>query len=361
MKKKENIDKLIEERLRLPVKIANMKVQRALLLDRNRMFDEELKGITMRLGPRFFRVKRMQQEEHLKKSKSNILLKYDYPPVRYYRSKSEVERDRYFPTDDLDWPGELKPAENYLDMIVHKNTVLLNYFENWDYFCRRWGIDPMWDASRKGTLALYQGNPVEIFHNPATYPPIEADAMVIIGIRPGARKKDLLDIWDVVKPLLKKISDKVKGISNFGRDLCWLDLSMGFGLKPVQIVKLWTKEYPRDIDILVVRKMKEDRYFSESELEKFVAEENEDKALVDSIKKGGLGKEKKDAFDRQRKIYITGIDPIDNKTAGLPPLADAIRQAISRLTQQIKALNLPAPKYPGHYFRPDTVRRLMDK
>jgi hypothetical protein len=276
--------------------------QRAALLSRNAAFKEELD--------------KMLEEYELK-----YLL-----PLKYVFQKSRGKGQIYITKLSAAGVEIIGPRFSWpkgLEKEKHTRDVMENALHSWTNFCRRWSIMPEWDGKVK-SLARFMEPPIEFYWIEGK----EGSAPVFfLRINNWTILDDIKDVWDQVSEYQNMIWEKQERRTNFSRDLCWYDLSKEYGLKSRDIARLWADNYPDEIDLLVLRRMKADK-----NREDLRGRSRDDHELVKAIKSGFLAEKYRREFDEERKHYITG------ETAGKKlnsPFADAIKKAILRMEQQI--------------------------
>ena len=334
--------------------------QRTELLKRNQKFFKELKKISQRLRKEFFKLKELSKEELLKNSNDNILLKLDYPKIKFmphireyilesYRHDYEfaslwgtegfvddvldenfmmtkfligiefgLERDPFFDSLNLDFLFQ-DPPKNVYEIILCKHRVFQRYRRGWTYFCSKWHIDPKWNGKLSNlskllsplvSIGMDYGNP---------------DFPININIGPWTSWKDVKQRWGDIE-LLKQTSFTIpKKSPHFNRDLCWYDLKKKYKLSPGKIAKLWIIYCPEDIDLLVIKRVKRE--------EKIELNEEKASELLEEIKTDPAMNELRIQFEKEREIYIEGP---------YSPFIDLIKKAIKSMNIKIKEFNLPA-------------------
>lgn len=320
--------------------------QRAELLKRNKMFSNEFEGISKRFGNEFFKVKNLSYNKLSKISYDNILLKLDYPKIKFlvpssiYKKKGgaeeyfkikiqgdlkdsgdvqglNIEEDSFFQKKNLDLIYEKKTRK--IDKIIkYKNRVLERYKKEWEEFCHRWGIDPKWNGNLS-RLSKCLRSLVGIWVMDYGY---QKPIAIIIG--PWTTLEDIKNNWKDIEKLQKEICFKEEQSSNFNRDLCWYDLKREFKLSYSKIAKLWIENCPEDIDLLVIKRI---RRKEKVELGDEVALE-----LLDEIKSDSSLKELKHQFEMEKDDYIRGY---------YSPFMDTIKKSIKRMESRLKKYDLP--------------------
>lgn len=247
------------------------------LLIRNKRFSKELEEVSFRLGEDFFREIERLNEEH---SKKGIPISFD-------------------------------------------SSKFANYYDQWEAFCNRWNILSNWNG-KISTLGMYLGEKYGLYANEE-----KGRKRINIEISPFTTRQDVDAIW----PLVEKVQKEYYGFKagekpNFGRDLCWYDLNKKFNLTPRQIAKLWIENCPEDIDLLVIRRIKNK--------EKETLKEEDDFDLLKEIKSDPCLKELKEDFEKERKFYTTGQTE-HGKFA--PPFIDLIKKAISNMNKYMNQVD----------------------
>ena len=345
---KENIQ-AIKTLIRFYKKDFDKIIQRSELLKRNKFFLEEYQGFKQRVGKLFFKVKNLDDKETITLKKDNILLKLDYPPVDYRKishSKNininryaKLYGDRYFKYAlNLDI-AIYNPPANIEEGILNKQEVLRRYINKWEDFCERWDIKCKWNGDIQN-LEKYLREPVEIYR--------DNDLNILkfsyfIRINQWATIEDVRAKWSKVEKLQKEFWSRGKKEfrTNFGRDLIWHDLAKKYNLQPSQIAGIWIKNFPQDIELLIIRRFK--KYIDNDDLGGRVLD---DKLLLKEIKEGFLSDKYKCAFDEEKDYYITGRIKRGSKFVTVPkPLIDVIKKAVKRMEKQILEVSiLPLPE-----------------
>jgi len=267
--------------------------QRAELLARNKSFKKESEAISSRLGEDFFKdlEKRIQNEKKLP----------DWIPKELYDLREE-----------------------------------------WFSFCGRWHISYKWDR-KINSLNKFIEKTVAIIDDidTETY-----EGKLYLRIDAWTTLEDIHAIWPIIEKAQKEyfILKAGKRI-NFGRDLCWYDLHKKYKLSQREIAKLWEENDPEDIDLLVIKRIKQDsatmkdikEYIKKKQLRELEGRELDDQELLKEIKAGKLAKEYRAYFDDEREFYITG--KISNRRI-TPPFAEMIKQAILRIHRYINNIDL---------------------
>ncbi len=310
-------------------------IQRSELLKRNTLLLKEYKGFRNRVGDTFFKVKDLHIERKENESQDNLLLKLNYPVVDYTSPlrKKDVKRDRYWNNSiNLDSPIYDKPA-NLKEEIFNRNEVLRKYKEKWEEFCERWLIEPEWDGDFQ-TLEKYARKPVEIYSD---WDYNIQQSSLMIRINEWTTVDDIKARWTEVEELQNKIWGKRERRTNFSRDLIWYDLAKKHNMKAAGIATLWIKNYPEDIDLLVIRRFRKD--INPADL---VGRGLDDKELVVEVKKGFLSSKYKASFEGELDFYITGRIKKGTKYITIAkPIVDVIKKAIKRMEKQILQVSMP--------------------
>jgi len=338
------VDKEILKRIEESKKDYDKNAQRAELLKRNKTFLNELEGIKKRLGNKFFELKKVDIKKLTKISNDNLLLKLDYPKENIFKSevpleevnsaylhylyygeyngynpKVAIEKDYYFDSPDLNTVLVYdEDLDSIRTKIICKSGIIEKYMEKWIEFCTKWHTDVDWDG-KLSSLSKFQNPLVSIgtdYRN--------LDLPIHINIGPWTSWKDIKDRWDDIEILKEMVSTKPQKSQNFSRDLCWYDLNKKLKLSPGKIAKLWIEHCPKDIDLLVIKKIKR----AERELSEEKASE-----LLEEIRGDPTMNDLKIQFENEREIYIKGP---------YSPFTDLIKKAIKSMSSKIKEFNLPA-------------------
>lgn len=334
---KQVIHKLIEK----SKKNYDKKTQRAALLKRNKNFLNELEGIKKRLGNEFYKVKDVNVNKIKEFSNDNILLKLDYPKANIiiseeplekvdaayleyhlyggfdgYNPRAAIKDDSYFKNfPDLDTVIIYDEDLNSLrTKIICKFQVLRAYVERWIEFCAKWQIGSSW-GGELSTLSKFQNPLVSISIN---YRNLGLPIQINIG--PWTSWKDIKQRWHEIELIKRTSFSKPKKKSQvFSRDLCWYDLNKKFKLSPGKISKLWIKHRPKDVDLLVIKRVRreEKNELSEEKASELLREIKIDPAMNDLRIK----------FEKEREIYVDGT---------YSPLKDLIKKAIKSMDLKIK-------------------------
>jgi hypothetical protein len=200
---------------------------------------------------------------------------------------------------------------------------------------------------------------------------------VLLRINNWTILQDIRGIWKKVEKYQNALWKKQERKTNFARDLCWYDLSKRQGLKLKEIAELWDSEFPEEIDLLVIRKIKKE--IAEKDLR---GRALDDFQLLETIRSGFLAEKYKSFFLESREFYTTGkmkredklYEEITEKSVGKrteeltdflkdiervqgkipylyhrskdptrrfnPPFIDAIKKAIKRMEEQIADDNI---------------------
>ena len=229
------------------------------------------------------------------------------------------------PAHRFRWPEALGKSHKLKEM-VEKNLGI------WTFFCRRWSVMPEWDGDLK-TLDKYMEPPIELFWIEGTE---VASPALIMRISEWTTLNEVKKVWGQVEDLQNQLWRKQEKRTNFSRDLLWYDLSKEYRLKVSEIAKLWEEYHPEDIDLLVTRRMKD----------KISKEDLGGKALTDTelskeIQSGFLAKKYRADFETERSDYVSCGDEGRKVT---PPLQDAVKKAIKRMSLQISQVNMSSQK-----------------
>ncbi len=263
------------------------------------------------------------------------------------RNKQFIKEYKETPTDLLvDFKDRLK----FKTMKISSDGVSLYIKEEslskFNKFCLRWHIHIAWDGNID-TLSEFIKDSPEIICEPVNYylvngsiylpekeivrsEGLEGINYLYIKVDAWTSLENIKEAWPRIEEFQRTIfSYKAELKSNFSRDLCWYDLKTTHNLSSSKIAKLWIKHFPKDIDLLVVKKFKKDN--EESLKEKLQGETSllEDYSeLLNMIKTGRLGEEIKSNFDEDREYYITGKTESGKFT---PRFIDAINKAVKRM------------------------------
>ncbi len=269
--------------------------QRAELLARNKSFKKELAAISSRLGEDFFK----DLEKRIQKEKEKGLP--DYIPKELYDLREE-----------------------------------------WFSFCDRWHISYDWDR-KINSLNKFIGKTVAIVDDidTETY-----EGMLYLRIDAWTTLEDIHAIWPEIEKRQKKYFVlKAEKRINFGRDLCWYDLHKKYKLSHREIAKLWEEKYPEDIDLLVIKRIKQisetmrdiKEYIKKEQLKELEGRELDDQELLREIKAGKLAKAYRAYFDDEREFYATGKT---SRGKLMPPFVEMIKQAVIRIQKYINNIDL---------------------
>lgn len=306
--------------------------QRAELLIRNKIFLRELSDFRKLVGEDFFYLAKLPFAELHKISNDNILIKLEYPEnnitlkadiMRFLESimsnhnvlPPPIVDDRKFTEDKIGNPLEKD--------IFYRNIQLEVYKIVWISFCQRWHVNSSW-SGRLSDYKKYQLPLVEVDVDDE-----EINLPIIIRVGIWSTKKEITKIWPHVEELQKMLLKKEIRSPVFARDLSWYDLKYRGGLTPKQISNLWDKNYPEDIDYLVMQKIKREN----KELNK-----EDEFELLNEIKSDTSLADLKEQFEYEREWYISGRA---EKGYFNPPFIDVIRKAIKNMEKKIKLLDLP--------------------
>lgn len=269
--------------------------QRAALLARNKSFKKELEAISSRLGGDFFK----DLEKRIQKDKEKGLP--DCIPREFH---------------DLQ--------------------------EEWSSFCARWHISYAWDR-KINSLNKFIEKTVAIVDDIdfETY-----EGMLYLRIDAWTNLEDIRAIWPEIEKMQKKYFVlKAEKRINFGRDLCWYDLHIKYKLSHREIAKLWEEKYPEDIDLLVIKRIKQisetmrdiKEYINKEQLKELEGRELDDQELLREIKAGKLAKAYRAYFDDEREYYATGKT---SRGKLMPPFVEMIKQAVIRIQKYINNIDL---------------------
>jgi hypothetical protein len=277
--------KNISEALKIREKIFNKDAQRAELLARNEIFLTELKEINKYLSKEFYQLKNLSEEKFKEVSKNNILLKLDYPKKctsekDFWRISNKLRNDfrDLMRTQPLDpWyvlDDERTPFINKEEEVIfHKFHIFDIFVYLWKKFCKKWHIYLDCDG-RTSSLGKFQRPLVAVITDDLLQRHFYDPLPIIIKIGPWTILDDIKKVWPKIERIQKTKFYKEEKASSFARDLCWFDLNKKLYLSNRQIAELWIANYPEDIDLLVLRRVKKEidnqdldgRIFNDSEL-----------------------------------------------------------------------------------------------
>ena len=258
--------------------------QRAELIKRNPDFQKELKGIIDQLGGRA----------------PKLLDDFIQIMIEDRSSIANRAKNGYFPKG------------------------FFNLQEDWENFCNKWRIDYAWDRQPE-TLEKFLLSGVSLTKRPAYLEDVERE--ISISIEPTTTLNDIISLWPEVEKAQKEVfGGKALDMKNLSRDLCWYDLSKKYRFSKRQIADFWAKNFPEDIDRLVIRRFKKEH-------KKF--EKEDDEKLLDKIKSGLIPKDEIMEFNEDKKFYVTGKDVRGKMT---PPFMDLIKKSISNLETKIETV-----------------------
>jgi hypothetical protein len=281
--------------------------QRAELLTRNEFFLKELGEIKTSAGVRGTLPYRKYFQKKRGESRVNVT--------------KITPKGLESPAHRFQWPEQLK-KQGRLRASVEMSLGI------WSIFCRRWNIMPEWDGELR-SLGDYMEPPLEFFWVEGSE---EISPALIMRINEWTTLNDIKGVWGQVEELQNELWRKQEKRTNFARDLLWYDLSRKYGLKYVEIAKLWNEYHPEDIDLLIMRRMKE----------KIKKEDLQGKALTDSellkeIRTGFLADKYRSDFEAERNDYVSDGEAGRKVT---PPFLDAVKKAIKRMSLQISQANI---------------------
>jgi len=347
---KNEVDKKILKRIKESKKDYDKASQKAELLKKNKVFQDELRGIKKRLGKKFFELGNLDIKELTRIFENNVLLTLDYPKINYLELDipideaeglhsqaqfygdysddpiSEIEKDSFFNSPDLNTVLVYEEdLESIRTKITHKFRVLERYSEKWMEFCSKWTIDLSWDG-KLSSFSRFQGELVNIGWNYK-----DDDWPIYIKIGAHTTLDDIKVRWHKVETMQRHIYERVQKSSNFGRDLCWFDLKKEYGLSYGKIAKLWIKYCSEDVDFLVIKRIQ--RKKERKELRKEDALE-----LLEEIYSDNAMDDVRIQFEEERKIYIEGPHS---------PFIDVIKHAIKSMNERIQS-----------YYRKKTLFKL---
>jgi hypothetical protein len=311
--------------------------QRAELLVRNDIFLKELNKIQKIIGREFHQVKSLSEKKLNEISKSNILLKLNYPGGNI-ASKEEILNFIDKMINDFNLREFRHPIYKYINKrsfknefeknIFYKNIKLKAYFLIWRRFCKRWHIKEGWDGGLS-KIKRYQEPPTKILLKDQ-FEPIPPALPIVICVGPWTSRDDIKKIWPKIEKIQKTKFYKEGRSSVFSRDLCWYDLNKDFKLKPREITDLWNEKYPKDIDKLAMKEIKRQNIE--------LAEEDELELLEEITNDPSMAEQKKQ-FEEYREWYITGQT---ERGRFNPPFTDVIKKAIKRFKERIHVLDPPS-------------------
>jgi len=314
------MDRKILKRIDNSKKAYKKKSQRAELLKRNKKFFEEYEDIIKWFpdAEKFFKVKKINYRNLRKVSKNNPLIKLRYTK---YKHKHWIEKENEALNSVLE-KGPIK-VDNFtfdpLDWEITSRALIFDeHLEKWKQFCERWYIDFNWDGNIK-TINEFHYNSVEIYVNENNssrtrdYSEKEKWAF-FIRFNEWTTIEDIRASWKYIDKIQKNILGKQEKRPNFGRDLCWYDLKVKYGLSPSQIAKIWIEKFPENIDVLALRRLKKDEETLQSK---------DEKNLMEIVKKDP---DYKKDFEFEREHYMKGK---------YPTFYEIIKKAIKRMEEQI--------------------------
>lgn len=257
------MNKEILKRIEDSKKDYDKKSQRAELLIRSERFQQEFNKFFNWLPDvnKFFIVKKKYPEgfkgsspyslpiEIERISKNNILIKLKYSK---YKHKNWITREnKYLNIRIGDDEYKIKWE------IIHRAHAFDKHFREWIEFCDRWSLNYTWNGKLKSTQKHLR-NPVEIYYNKDYFRDSFEDKekwAFFLRFNAWTTLEDIKDKWRLVELIQKRILGKHEKKANFCRDLVWYDLYKEHNLKPKQIAELWIRKFPKDIDLLVIRRI----------------------------------------------------------------------------------------------------------
>jgi|GEM_PF-2742226 len=289
----------------------DINAQRAELIARNKTFLKELAAI---------------------RATSDII---DFSEMlEFFHFVLEANEKKGIPITRIDRSGDTTLASHLVwpDMPGLRTPYMEHSLRLWIRFCKQWNIRPEWDGIVT-SLRKFIETPLEFYWIEGE----EDDApALLLRINSWTALKDIRGAWGQVESLQNEMWKKQEKRTNFARDLCWYDLTKLHALKPKDIAKLWAKYFPKEIDLLVVRRMKEE--IPESHL---MGRRPDDGELLKAIKVGFLSDQYRAEYRAQREYYLKG------KTLGKKfnsPFADAIKKAVGRMEQQVTEVSITSLK-----------------
>jgi hypothetical protein len=247
---------------------------------------------------------------------NNPLIKLNYSKYKHKNWITiENKKIQYFRSADF-----LNTHPNpLLFELDYRAGVFNSHFNLWKSFCNRWLINDDWDGELN-TISDYLRNPTEIYFSREYSGTFEEKGKWAFFIRINAwtALNDIRDKWQLIELIQKHILGKYESRTNFGRDLCWYDLKRLNGLSPKQISEFWEKAYPKDIDLLAIRKI------ISKEKNDLVGEDG--MALLQELASDPSLATLKEEFENERDNYRSGKYPL---------LQDVIKKAIGRMERQI--------------------------
>jgi hypothetical protein len=226
-------------------------------------------------------------------------------------------------------PEFIKEYKELQDQII--NEGFAEAFWPYESFCMRWGLDRRWHCSIPSISEFIRTTPLLVYNpkwvsNSEEYPSIgflpneKNSDFLFVKIDPWINLKDVEEAWPQVENLKKRIFDySEKGKSGFGRDLCWYDLNKTHHLSPGKIACLWSEFCPKDIDLLVMKRIKRD--------EADLLREEDVRDLLAEIKNDPSMSELRGQFELERKLYVKGPGS---------SFRLAVRESIKRMGRYIK-------------------------
>lgn len=297
--------KIIANRISAHKRSATVQSQRAELLSRNTTFINELDWLKEKvLSKEFFAVK-----NHIQKGRSisNV-------PVTKITRNGEIERSLKYV-----WPQRIATKRK---IVKHFERL----FMIWEGFCKKWNIRPEWNSdisslkkNQESHIALYLIEGSE-----------ESGPALLLKINNWTVLKDIRDAWGQIEEYRCQIWERQEKKGNFSRDLLWHDLVVKHGCRPREIAQVWAEKFPNEIDILVVRGIRNSGEIDKKDLK---GRSLDDYQLLEAIKNGFLADKYNAYFEKCREFYIRGVS--SGKKVN-PPLIDMINKAIKRMKSQIK-------------------------
>lgn len=348
------MDNKIKKSIKINLKSFNRKEQRAELFRWNKIFSSKFKRV-LRVVDKdiFFKVKNIAEEELSEVSQDNKLLKLDYPkvkkecgytPVFINDEENGAEED---PDDGIDHENYDRYIDSTLDesdplsFLLNLNlittsdpddkeitvrdrlAVLQRYKSLWKAFCSSWHIDPEWDGNLDH-LSRFQRPFIEI-----SYDKNDISRSISIRINSWTTLEDVRKKWHEVNKIQEENFHKEKESFKFSRDLCWYNLRQS-GLKYREIVEIWAKNYPKEIDYFVATK-----YIKE--YKETLGDISPEDLLKGIRTNDPQFKDEIENFEMCKREYTLGETELGKKISS--PFSDLIRMSIKNFEKKINRLD----------------------
>lgn len=348
------MDNKINKIIKINLRSFSRKEQRAELFRWNDIFSSKFKRV-LRVVDKdiFFKVKNIAEEELSEVSQDNKLLKLDYPKVKKEDEYTQIflDDEENRAEEDEDYGIDHENYERYIDSTLDDSdplsfllnlnlittsdpadkeitvrdrlAVLQRYKSLWKAFCSSWHIDPEWDGNLDH-LSRFQRPFIEI-----SYDKNDISRSIGIRINSWTTLEDVRKKWHEVKKIQENIFHKEKESSKFSRDLCWYNLHR-LELSSREIIEIWTKKYPEEIDYLVATK-----YIKEN---KDTLGDISPKDLLKRIRSNNPQlKDESESFEQFKREYIFGETVLGTKISSI--YAESIRMSIKNFKKRIKRLD----------------------